>query len=406
MRTILKLTGLCGTGLLFTVVFLLFTGRDVKINLPASVIAGLLMMLVWLYASAGYKRIYFLLLSASGTLTILFSLKIPPGPSTLLIFKSSAVDIFAGTVLLLSCRFISVKAFFNTRKFSLYLLFFTSAFLFGMNFFAPDFLKAEEDLAYSGNLKGEAERYIKKIHKDTSLLKKEKEKMIEKLTIRIKQLEGEMALFNGIKEQNKKYRDEITRLKDKVGTVSMCHGLKEGKMVHSIREAVHSSGSMVSPCVRDFAVKLASAYPGSYYRSGSSAPSPGTAGMKQIIAVHRYISSQWKYINDPLVASRDYYSPADRTIAVGLAGDCDDFAILMAACIEAIGGKSRILGGTCSKGAHAWCEVYIGNKAAWDQALRVLHMSYSGQSRQNYWLSLDWKIGTYSCGGRPRILYQ
>jgi len=43
-------------------------------------------------------------------------------------------------------------------------------------------------------------------------------------------------------------------------------------------------------------------------------------------------------------------------------GDCDDFAILMSALIESVGGTTRIiLARNSSTGGHAYTEVYLGN---------------------------------------------
>ncbi|MCK5675323.1 MAG: hypothetical protein KAH95_18215, partial [Spirochaetales bacterium] len=89
----------------------------------------------------------------------------------------------------------------------------------------------------------------------------------------------------------------------------------------------------------------------------------------------------------------------------------DDFAILLASSIEAIGGKARILGGDCNSGTHAWAEVYIGSSDAWKDTLNILKTSYPGISvsyidGESYWLSLDWQIGAYSCGNNPVLLYE
>ncbi len=67
------------------------------------------------------------------------------------------------------------------------------------------------------------------------------------------------------------------------------------------------------------------------------------------------IYKRWTYVNDPPNGFNYYSPPASRTINLGLKGDCDDFAILTASSIQAIGGgASRIIiasntdgGGTC-----------------------------------------------------------
>ena len=105
----------------------------------------------------------------------------------------------------------------------------------------------------------------------------------------------------------------------------------------------------------------------------------------------------------------DFYSPADRTIAIGLAGDCDDFSTLNASCVEAIGGISRVMGGFCSAGGHAWAEVLIGTEEHWNYAVKEIRSFYNKPNMKLkpsidanglYWLPLDWVMGQKSCAQR------
>lgn len=411
---------------MLAVIFLL-SRKEIPVNPVIVVLAGTVFSLFWIFFSYGYKRMWFYILSAAGILLAAASLKLLPRLSGFVLLKNSAVDITAALVLFVFCRYVSTRSFFNLRRFGVLMLIVTGAVLWGVNIYPPEFIKKGENLVYSGEidavleglspyyreLGGEVEKRIKKILEDNSLSRKEKDALIKELNSRIKQLEEESARLEEVKKENERYRDEIAQLKEKLKGSVLCPGLENSPPVTSFKQAVHGSKGMVSPCVRDFAVRLASSHPGSYYVPGSSVPIPGADGIAQIIAVHRYISTQWKYVNDPLSTVQDYYSPADRTIAAGLAGDCDDFAILMAASIEAIGGKARILGGTCSEGAHAWCEVYIGDEHSWNRAVKIITSEYPGiriqhtvpRNSRDYWLSLDWKIGEYSCGGSPVVLY-
>jgi hypothetical protein len=158
------------------------------------------------------------------------------------------------------------------------------------------------------------------------------------------------------------------------------------------------------PCVRDFAVAIVKDLPGNFYDTDRGLP--GKDGINQICALNLNLFSNWKYISDPTVLRDDYYSRADRTIAIGLAGDCDDFAILTASCVEAIGGIARIMGGQCNGGGHAWCEVLIGTKDHYGIAVQNIRNFYKDQSKvltptvdENglYWLVLDWRIGEFTC---------
>ncbi|ORC37390.1 hypothetical protein B4O97_04150 [Marispirochaeta aestuarii] len=241
--------------------------------------------------------------------------------------------------------------------------------------------------------------------------KEEEEALVHELNSRIQQMEDELARFKAVEEENVLYRDEIAALKRKIGDMEVRDKSTVAiRRVATISEAVRPA----SPVVRDFAVRLASAHPGSFSRFSGGYPSPGPEGIAQILSIHRYIAAEWKYISDPLSSGTDYYSPADRTIALGLSGDCDDFAVLLASCIEAIGGRARILHGSCSDGAHAWAEAYIGSVAAWNETVSITRKFYPGRSvsyleprsADDYWLCLDWQAGIYSCGENPGYMYE
>jgi predicted transglutaminase-like cysteine proteinase len=239
----------------------------------------------------------------------------------------------------------------------------------------------------------------------------DREELIADLQRRIAELEGEAALFERSRERIGELEEanrQLRRALEEAGRGGLCAGASDDR-VYGFEAAVRPG----LPCVRDFAVTLAAEHPGSFYRDIGRAI-PGEAGMHQIIAIHRAISTSWKYVNDPLFDARDYYSPADRSIALGLAGDCDDYAILMASAIEAVGGRARILGGSCAEGGHAWAEVYIGAKADWERMQRIMRADGAGiikgwispSGPMDYWLSLDWVMGELSCAGEARILYQ
>ena len=122
--------------------------------------------------------------------------------------------------------------------------------------------------------------------------------------------------------------------------------------------------------------------------------------------MHAAIASSWKYVSDPGVAWGDYVSPARRSLALGLAGDCDDFAVMVASCEEAIGGKARIVHGYTAKEAHAWAELWLGDSGHAREALASLaamlgrpasSIAVDGPERD--WLVLDWRLGDYTLSG-------
>lgn len=100
----------------------------------------------------------------------------------------------------------------------------------------------------------------------------------------------------------------------------------------------------------------------------------------QFFSIFKEIRSRWVYVFDP--SGEDYYSKASETIEQLnyndlFKGDCDDYSILMAACIRAIGGEVRIvrtnvtqLDGTVI--GHMYPEVKIGDKKEFDNIAHVL----------------------------------
>jgi tetratricopeptide (TPR) repeat protein len=139
-----------------------------------------------------------------------------------------------------------------------------------------------------------------------------------------------------------------------------------------------------NPVVRDFAVSLAKQFPGSR-----------TIG--QICAIYDYLYKNWDYVGDPM--GSDYFSPASKSIELGLAGDCDDFAITMAAVLQAIGFRARIVCAYGVEEAHAYAEVYLCEKGdkrigmiqenIWNR-YRKLNTIYGHITNNSYWLNLDW----------------
>jgi hypothetical protein len=91
---------------------------------------------------------------------------------------------------------------------------------------------------------------------------------------------------------------------------------------------------------------------------------------------------------------------ASRSINNNLAGDCDDFAILIAAMIESIGGDVRISFAYNQKGGHAFTEVLAtDNKEDMQLVLDEVNRLYGTNSFTIYyeednqgrcWLNLDW----------------
>lgn len=66
----------------------------------------------------------------------------------------------------------------------------------------------------------------------------------------------------------------------------------------------------------------------------------------QFFSVFKEVYSNWKYVYDPI--NEDYYSKASQTLQQLqyddlFKGDCDDYSIMMAACIKSVGGEVRLV---------------------------------------------------------------
>jgi len=383
-----------------------------------------LFLTLWTLSSRGCKHTAFWFTLIIGVVLVIFSVT-SVAPDRLSLFHDESLAV-TGLMIIIGSRIVALRLTMNTRRYYSVFGLFTAAAVLGLGALVPAGMNTEE-LSFSQGkaallavLHPEARDYIDDIDgyvndliEDDSLDPAEKEAEIQILNRRIIEMEAELSLFEEMREENRDNRREIAMLRQRVEEALAREGSGDGEgfsPVMSFAQAVQPD----LPVVRDFAAALAAESPGSFYRSRSFGdPSPGTIGMKQIITIHRYISGEWKYVNDPMFVDRDYYSPAGRTISTGLAGDCDDYAILTASAIEAIGGKTRIMSGSCSEGGHAWPEVYIGERSAWNEAMRVVDAEYPGRKIQyirddsgEYWLCLDWQLGIYSCGGSPEVRYQ
>jgi len=131
---------------------------------------------------------------------------------------------------------------------------------------------------------------------------------------------------------------------------------------------------------------------------------PGGYNINQISSIYDSLKSGWKYKSDP--RGPDYFNSADLTLELGGetnsvgVGDCDDFAILMSALIEAIGGTTRIIFAYGPTGSHAYTEVYLGDVGdpQMEEIVEWLKSEYNTNEiykditypEGEVWLNLDW----------------
>jgi hypothetical protein len=76
----------------------------------------------------------------------------------------------------------------------------------------------------------------------------------------------------------------------------------------------------------------------------------------QCFSIFKVINSSWKPVHDP--KNKEYFAKASKSIETP-AGDCDDYSILMAACIKAVGGTARLV----LTDGHLHPELLIGSES-------------------------------------------
>jgi len=143
------------------------------------------------------------------------------------------------------------------------------------------------------------------------------------------------------------------------------------------------------PAVRTFAVEAATA------NFNALAQREADPTLIQCFSVFKVINSQWRYVND--VKGGEYFAPASESARL-LAGDCEDHAVLMAACIKAVGGEVRLVRTT----GHLYPELLVGNakdmeRAAWlirtklfrEEAGHAL-LYYHTDEQGRRWINMDY----------------
>ncbi|WP_010251286.1 transglutaminase domain-containing protein [Myroides injenensis] len=115
----------------------------------------------------------------------------------------------------------------------------------------------------------------------------------------------------------------------------------------------------------------------------------------QSMAVFKEIRTRWNYVNDP--KGREYIATASESL-IHFSGDCDDYSILMAAAIRAIGGTPRLI----HTKEHMYPEMLIDNKGDLEQAIYLIkellfkeeskgkEIHYHIDERGQIWLNLDY----------------
>ena len=130
----------------------------------------------------------------------------------------------------------------------------------------------------------------------------------------------------------------------------------------------------------------------------------------QFFSVFKEVKRRWVYVYDP--SGEDYYSSASETIGHLefddlFKGDCDDYSIMIAACIRAIGGEVQLVRTTTVSAdgtsiGHLYPEVKIGDKKDLDNIAHVMKtvlfpneigdkpIRYYQDSKGYIWINFDY----------------
>ena len=179
-------------------------------------------------------------------------------------------------------------------------------------------------------------------------------------------------------------RNWIMREKKQLDLLSLAPDDVDDQLTRVVKQ-MHGQMDYKDSVVRNFAVKASLTYFKDYYEKyGSNA---------RFLSLFKYIRYHFQYVPD---AKRDeYFATPRETILNGLGGDCDDHAILMASCLRAIGGISRVV---IVRG-HAYPELYCGDKKAFEDmqsaivqlfANQPVEKIYFHEHEEEYWINMDY----------------
>lgn len=135
--------------------------------------------------------------------------------------------------------------------------------------------------------------------------------------------------------------------------------------------------------VRSYAIQLAG-------------ETPGELNLGQICNIFDHLYGNWSYVNDPNDGN-NYVEKASNIITYNFKGDCDDYAVVMAAMLTAIGANVRITYADGYYSGHAFAEVNLGlindeEATLYLQARYADYKEINGRIDKggNFWLNLDW----------------
>lgn len=125
---------------------------------------------------------------------------------------------------------------------------------------------------------------------------------------------------------------------------------------------------------------------------------PNTQHYRQIVqslAIFKEVRTKWNYVNDP--KGREYIATASESLQ-HFSGDCDDYSVLMAGLLRAIGATPRLI----HTKEHMYPELLIPNKGDLEQVIYLIkevlfkeeskgkEIHYHIDERGQIWLNMDY----------------
>ncbi|MDT8308967.1 MAG: hypothetical protein RQ866_05515, partial [Bacteroidales bacterium] len=165
--------------------------------------------------------------------------------------------------------------------------------------------------------------------------------------------------------------------------------LREERMTIRNAKKIRAAIDYQHPDVRNFAVKSAK----NHFSDAHLKREHGRVLL--YFSIFKTIRNSWIYIPDP--KGEEYYAKASETID-HLSGDCDDYSIIMAACIRAVGGDVRLVH---TKG-HLYPEVKIGKLTELEDIIYLIKRKlflkeslggkiyYHIDRNDNVWINFDY----------------
>ncbi len=145
--------------------------------------------------------------------------------------------------------------------------------------------------------------------------------------------------FSGIYTLQNLYHD-YSNLLYTIGGHSLGQKFENKNVKFSKEQMLREAIDFKEPVVRNYAASIAIKHFSDQYHLSTNRK------WVQFFSVFKEIYGKWNYVYDPI--EDDYYAKATETIGQLsddqlFKGDCDDYSIMMAACIKAIGGEVKLV---------------------------------------------------------------